>query len=156
LGYFGKSKLDAGKKYSFFVEELIGTEYDSPLQGAIGTAVLGSPGFVESVMETHVGKREQSRDLPALRQLTIRPTLEAIITAVDTVFHADKKTARQAGMYLCHRYSGELVREVSNLFKVSESAITEAARTFPVKMEANKKLGEEIKRVKAMLKICVL
>lgn len=136
LGYFGKSKLDAGKKYGVFVEELIGKEYDSPLQGAIATAVLGSPGFVESVMETRVGKRELSRDLPALRQLTIRPTLEAIITAVHTVFHSDKKMARQAGMYLCHRYSGELLREVSKLFKVSESAITEAARTFPLKISS--------------------
>ncbi|MDD2273920.1 MAG: transposase [Desulfuromonadaceae bacterium] len=156
LGYFGKSKLDAAKKYGVFVEELIGKEYDSPLQGVIGAAVLGSPGFVESVMETNVGKRELSRDLPALRQLTIRPTLEAIITAVDTVFHSDKKMARQAGMYLCHRYSGKLLREVSNLFKVSESAITEAARTFPLKIKTNKKLVEEIKRVKSTLNICDL
>ena len=156
LGYFGKNKLDAGKKYSAFVEELIGTEYDSPLIDAIGTAVLGSPGFVESVMEAHVGKREQSRDLPALRQLTARPTLEAIVTAVDTVFQSDKKLARQAGMYLCHRHSGKLIREVANLFKVSESAITEAARTFPLRMEANKKLVGEIERTKAMLDICDL
>ncbi|MRR55054.1 MAG: hypothetical protein EG822_11165 [Deltaproteobacteria bacterium] len=156
LSYFGKSKLDAGKKYSVFVEELIGTEYDSPLQDAIGTAVLGSPEFMESVRETHVGKRELSRDLPALRQLTIRPTLDAIIAAVNAVFQSDKKLARQAGMYLCHRYSGERVREISNLFKVSESAITEAARTFPMKMQTNNKLAEEVERVKAMLKNCDL
>ena len=107
-------------------------------------------------METHVGKREPSRDLPSLRQLTIRPTLEAIIAAVDTVIHSDKKLARQAGMYLCHRYSRELVREVSKLFKVSESAITEASRTFPLKMENNKNLVEEIERVKTTLNICDL
>ena len=55
-----------------------------------------------------------------------------------------------------HRYSGQLVREVSKLFKVSESAITEAARTFPMKMGTNKKLVEEIETVKAMLNICDL
>lgn len=97
-----------------------------------------------------------SRDLPALRLLTIRPTLEVIIAAVDVVFQSDKKMARQAGMYLCHRYSGELVREVSNLFKVSESAITEAARTFPLKMKTNKEHVVEIERVKAVLNICDL
>jgi len=156
LGYFGKNKLEAGKKYSVFVEELIGTQYDSPLLDAIGTVVLGSPRFVESVMEAHVGKRELSRDLPALRQLSIRPTLEAIVTAVDTVFQSEKKLARQAGMYLCHRHSGELIREVAKLFRVSESAITEAARMFPLKMETNKKLIEEIERVKAILNICDL
>jgi putative transposase len=154
LGYFGKNNVDACKKYRVFVEELIGTEYDSPLIATIGTAVLGSTEFVESVMETHIGKREQSRDLPSLRQFAFRPTLEAIITAVDNVFHSEKKLARQAGMYLCHRYSGELVREISKLFKVTESAITEAARTFPLKMETNKNLLEEIERVKAMLNIC--
>jgi hypothetical protein len=39
---------------------------------------------------------------------------------------------------------------------VSESAITEAARTFPKKTDKNKKLVEEIKKVKAMIKICDL
>jgi putative transposase len=156
LEYFGQNSADASKKYRVFVEELIGTEYDSPLLAAIGTAVLGSTEFVETVMETHIGKREQSRDLPSLRQLAFRPTLEAIITAVDNVFHSEQKLARQAGMYLCHRYSGELVREISKLFKVTESAVTEAARTFPLRMETNKKLLEEIERVKAMLKNCDL
>lgn len=89
LCYFGRSRLDTGKRHHAFVEELIGTEYDSPLQNAIGTAVLSTLEFVESVMETHVGKRELSRDLPVLRQLTVRPALEAIIAAMDTVFSLD-------------------------------------------------------------------
>lgn len=156
LGCFGKIGAVAGKKYKAFVEELIGKEYDSPLQGAIGTAVLGTPGFVEMITETHVGKREPARDLPSLRQLSIRPSLEEIVTAVDMVFDTDKKMARQAGMYLCHRYSGERLMEICKLYKVSESAITEAARTFPRKMGKNAKLIEEVDKVKVMLKICVL
>ncbi len=107
-------------------------------------------------METHVGKKELSRDLPALRQLTVRPTPEAIVAAVGMIMCSDKKLARQAGMYLCHRYSGALIREMSTLFNVSDSAITEAARTFPKKMEINKVLQKEINRVKETLKICDL
>jgi putative transposase len=156
LGYFGKSVTESGEKYRAFVKELMGKVYDSPLQGTIGTAVLGTPGFVDTVKETHVGKRELARDLPALRQLSIRPSLEEIVTAVDTVLGTDKKLARQVGMYLCHRYSGERVREIGKLYKVSESAITEAARTFPRKMDKNEKLLEEIQKIKAMLNICVL
>ena len=156
LDYFGKTETEAGKKYRAFVEELIGKEYDSPLKGAIGTDVLGTSGFVETVTKAHVGNRELARDLPALRQLAIRPSLEEIVTAVDMVFGTDKKMARQAGMYLCHRYSGERVREIGKLYKVSESAITEAARTFPIRLDKSKKLEEEIEKVKAMFKICVL
>lgn len=153
LGFFGKSRTDAGKKYKTFVEELLGKEYDSPLQGTIGAAVLGTPGFVEAVTEAHVGKRESERDLPALRQLSIRPSLENIIKSVDAVFGTDKKLARQAGMYFCHRYSGERIKEICKLYEVSESAITEAARMFPKRVEKNKSLAEQIEMVKEMLKI---
>ncbi len=156
LSCFGKSGAEAGAKYGTFVEELMGKEYDSPLQGAIGKAVLGTTGFVETITGKHVRQREPARDVPALRQLSIRPSLEEIVTAVDAVFCTDKKVARQAGMYLCHRYSGERIREIGKLYQVSESAITEAARTFPRKMDKNEKLVEEIKKVKAMFKICDL
>jgi REP element-mobilizing transposase RayT len=156
LNYFGTNKADAGNRYKTFVEELLGKEYDSPLKGTIGSAILGTPGFVETVTEIHVGKRETERDLPALRQLSIRPSLEEILKSVDTVFGADKKLARQAGMYFCHRYSGERIKEISKLYKVSESAITEAARMFPKRFEKNEGIVEQIKMVKEMLKICVL
>ncbi len=156
LGCFGKSRTDAGKRYKTFVEELLGKEYDSPLQGTIGSAVLGTPGFVEAVTEVHVGKRETERDLPALRQLFIRPSLDEIVKSVDTVFSTDKKLARQAGMYFCHRYSGERIKEISKQYEVTESAITEAARMFPKRVEKNEGLVEQIEMVKEMLKICVL
>jgi len=156
LGCFGKNGSDAGNKYRSFVEDLLGKKYDSPLKGSIGTDVLGTTGFVRAVTETHVGNREMVRDLPALRQLSIRPSLEELISAVETVFIYNKKMARQAGMYLCHRYSGERIREIGKLYKVSESAITEAARTFPGTMDKNEKLVEDVEKVKELLRICVL
>lgn len=153
LGYFGKNVTNAVKKYKTFVEELLGKEYDSPLRDAIGAAVLGTSGFVEAVTETHIGKREPARDLPALRQLSIRPSLEEIVKSVDTVFGADKKLARQVGMYFCHRYSRERVKEICKLYEVGESAITEAARTFPRRLEKNEELVAQIGMVKELLKI---
>jgi len=156
LGCFGEKGSNAEVKYRSFVEDLLGKKYDSPLKGSIGTDVLGTSGFVRAITETHVGKRELARDLPALRQLTVRPSLGEIISAADTVFSSNKKMARQASMYLCHRYSGERLREIGKLFKVSESAITEAARTFPVKMNQHETIFEAAEKVKVLLKICVL
>jgi hypothetical protein len=156
MGYFGKNGSDAGKKYRAFVEDLLGKKYDSPLKGSMGTDVLGTPGFVKAVTEMHIGNRELERDLPALRKLSIRPSLGEIISAVDTVFSSNKKMARRAGMYLCHRYSGERIREIGKLYKVGESAITEVARTFTDTMDKNEMLVKDVERVKVLLKICVL
>ena len=152
-GFFGTGGTEAGKKYRTFVEELLGKDYDSPLREARGAAVLGTPGFVEMVTAAHIGKRAPARDLPALRQFRSRPSLDELLAAVDAVFGQQQKLARQAGMYLCHRYSGEKVREIANRFNVGESAITEAARLFSKRLEKDEGLADEVARVVAMLKI---
>lgn len=153
LGYLGQQGAEAGTKYRGFVEELIARPYDSPLQGAIGAAILGTAEFVERVRAQHLGKRELDRDVPALRQLSSRPVPDEILQVVDAAFGSNKKLARQAGMWLCHRYSGEKVREIGKLFAVGQSAITEASRLFPKRMEKDEALAEVIEEIKTELKI---
>jgi REP-associated tyrosine transposase len=156
LGFFGKRTADAMKKYREFVEDLLGKEYESPLKATFGTAILGSAGFIEAVTAQHLTTREAERDLPALRQFASRPSPEEIQRAVKTVIDNDEKLARQAGMYLCHRYSGEKLRTIGELFKVRESAISEASRLFPRKMQKDKKLEKAIERIEGNLNICNL
>ncbi|MBI1921545.1 MAG: transposase [Geobacter sp.] len=153
LGSFGKRNADAMKKYRTFVEDLLGKEYESPLKETFGTAILGSVGFIETITATHLTTKEVERDLPALRQFVVRPTLDEILSTVKSVIDSDEKLARQAGMYLCHRYSGEKLRTIGELFNVRESAITEASRLFPRKMEKDKKLEKAMERIKGELKI---
>jgi putative transposase len=153
FGYFGKRAADAMKKYRTFVEELLGAEYDSPLKRTFGTAILGTAGFIETVTATHLSTKEVERDVPALRQFAARPAPEEIRSVVNRVIANDEKLARQAGMYLCHRYSGEKLRAIGAMFNVRESAITEASRLFPLKIEKDKKLGEMIDNIKGTLKI---
>ena len=123
------------------------------MQGAVGGTILGTTGFVEKVAARHLGEKEPAREVPALRQLLSRPAPEEILKAVDAAFGADKKMARQAGMYLCHRYSGEKVREIGERFGVGPSAVTEASRLFPRRLAKRKDLAEIVDRIKAELKI---
>jgi REP element-mobilizing transposase RayT len=153
LGYFGKRTADAMKKYRKFVEDLLGEEYESPLKNTFGTAILGTAGFIETITATHLSTKEVERDVPALRQFASNPSLEEIRTAVNTQIVGDEKLARQAGMYLCHRYSGEKLRTIGELYNVRESAITEASRLFPRKMEKDKNLHGVMDRIKGALKI---
>lgn len=153
LGYFGKGSVAAGKKYRVFVEEMLGTEYETPLQGAIGTAVLGSPEFVELVTTTHLTTQVVDREVPALREFAYFPSPEEILRAVSTIMVENAKQARQVGMHICHKYSGERLRELGELFNVGVSAITEASRLLTRKMEKDKTLLDAVNRVKGILNI---
>jgi putative transposase len=153
LGNFGKKEGEATKKYKAFVEDLLGKEYESPLKETFGTAILGTVEFIECITTTHITKKKEERDVPALRQFANRPTLEAIRAAVKAVIGNDEKLARQAGMYFCHRYSGERLRTIGELFNVRESAITEASRLFPRKLEKDKTLSVAVEKIKGALEI---
>jgi hypothetical protein len=153
LGYFGKKAEEASKKYRTFVEDILGTEYDSPLQSTYGTAVLGSGEFIEMVTATHLTDQKANRDVPALRKFMPFPSTADILRAVNAVMGENIKQARQVGMYLCHKYSGENLRELGALFNVGVSAITEASRLLTKKMEKDKALQDIVKRVKGTLHI---
>ncbi|MBE0598214.1 MAG: transposase [Desulfuromonadales bacterium] len=153
LGYFGQRGVAAETGYRMFIEEMIDKEYENPLQTAIGAAVLGTADFVETVTAKHVDTRGPQREVPALRHLTSRPALDEILRVVDAAFGSNTKVARQAGMYLCHRYCGEKVREIGSRFAVGPSAITEASRHFTKRMEKDAGLAEVIGTIKRELEI---
>jgi hypothetical protein len=49
------------------------------------------------------------RDLPALRTLLKKPSLEQIEQAADAVLLSEPKLARQVKLHLCHRYKCSLI-----------------------------------------------
>ncbi|OGR23969.1 MAG: hypothetical protein A2X83_01780 [Desulfuromonadales bacterium GWD2_54_10] len=153
LGYFGKRAVEAGEKYRAFVEDLTGNEYESPLQGTVGSSILGSAGFIEEITTVHVKAMEADKNIPALRQLTFRPSPEEIINVVKTIFVENEKLARQVSIHICHKFSGVRLREIGSLFAVRETGIAEASRRFSLKMGEDKKLRELVDRVKGELKI---
>jgi chromosomal replication initiation ATPase DnaA len=126
------------------------------LQNTFGAAVLGSGEFIEMVTATHLTDQTVNRDVPALRQFIALPSTEDILRAVAAVMGENIKQARQVGMHLCHKYSGENLRGLAELFNVGVSAITEASRLLTKKMEKDKALQDAVKRVKGDLSICDL
>ena len=153
LDYFGKRAKEARRKYQSFVEDLLGKEYDSPFLNTFGTAVLGTAEFIEMVTSEHLMEKVVDRAVPGIRQFKSNPEPEEILNAVAAVIGENEKLARQVGMYLCHKYSGKKLREIDKLFSVGETAIAEARRLLSRKMAQDKKLSEEVEKVKAILKI---
>jgi len=153
LGYFSKQTDDARKKYRTFVEDRLGEEYESPLMNSIGTSILGSIAFVDEISTAYLQGKED-RNIPALRQITSRPTLEAILKETQAEFPDNEKLARRAAMHLCHKYSGMRLREIGEFFNVRDTAISEASRRFARELDGDEKLKERVEKIKGKLKIC--
>jgi len=152
LSCFAQEIIDAQNKYRIFVEDRLGKEYESPLKRTIGASILGSAAFIDEISTTHIQGKEDG-NIPALRQLTSRPTPEEIVTAVRAEFHDDEKLARRASIHLCHKHSGLRLGEIGESFNVRDTAISEASRRFARELEKDAKLRGKMARIKRTLKI---
>ena len=151
LAGFSTEAESAGKRYRAFVEEQLGQEYENPLKDAFGASILGSPEFREKITERHLNTQQSARDVPALKRMVSRPSLESIVNAVTEELGDRPKVARQASLHLCHRYCGEKLQIIGTMFKVRESAVSEASRLFVLKLDDDRELAEKVARVKERL-----
>lgn len=148
LGYFGTEVPESRRKYRNYINEKIGADNYSPLMGVVASTILGSEDFIRKIQENELDSRPADRDLPALRELKGRPLTEMISEITGKVFADNKKLARLAGIYLCHRYSGAKLKEIGDMFLLSYSGVTQASTRFETAMEADGQLGEKIKEIR--------
>jgi REP element-mobilizing transposase RayT len=152
LGQMSSNERRARGNYRKFVEEGIGKTLQDPLHNVIGSTVLGSEKFVEWVRDKWIQKRQSHRDIPALRELTKWPRLPYIVEEAEKVFGKEAKNARNAALYLAHRFSGCSLGEIGNYFGgIGPSAVSQHTRRFEQKLRGDKKLAQEIDKLKKIL-----
>lgn len=152
LGYFGKEISDAQKRYLEFVDALAGQEYNSPLKDTVASTILGSADFVKEIKENYLNTRKVDRNLPALRELSKRPSIETIKKEVKSVFGADQTLSEKVSLYFCHKYSGQRLKEIGRHFGMSESGVSQTSRRFALKIDKDNKLRKKIEQVESMIK----
>jgi hypothetical protein len=113
---------------------------------------LGSDDFVREILKK-LGCRPSDRDLPALKELKERPRPEIISGIARKIFADNSRLARLAGIYLSHRYSGAKLKEIGDLFLLSDSGVTQASRRFEALMEADGQVEDRIKEIRKILDI---
>lgn len=151
LDYFVKGEERFGK-YRGFVEELLGSENESPFSGVIASTILGSESFVCELTDRHIDGKQNDRELPAARKLKSKPSLETIMEAVKDISDSSRVT-KNATIYLCHKYSGVGLKEIGEKFGTKESAVSQASRRFAQVLDCDKELLKQIEKVRKNLKI---
>jgi len=154
LGYFDKSPPTAQKKYQQFVEEMIGKEHESPLQQMVAATMLGTPEFVATIQEQHIDGKSPDRNLPALKQLKGKPSIDQILEIIRSDINEDDRFATKVAIYLCHRFSGTKLKEIGERFGVKESAVSQSSRRFALELEKDKKLQKFVTDLEKQVNLC--
>jgi len=153
LGYFGKEKSEAQGRYKDFVEAALGQEYGDPLSESVASAILGSEGFVEEIKERYLKQRRVERDLPALKELVTRPSIEEIDRAVESVLGEDPVLSKRVKLYLCQRYSGERLKEIGDRFSIGESGVSQASRRIRGQIVKDKRIRKMLRDLEKALSL---
>ena len=145
LGYFGSKYPTAQKEYHDFVTRLVGKEYESPLDEVVGSVLLGGEDFIDSIKNRFWPGLKQSNDVPAIRSLAPKISIQEISDAVEQSFVGDTKTARDAKIFLYHKYTDEKLRTIREQFNIGDSAVSQVCERFAARIIQDKTLMKRVK-----------
>jgi putative transposase len=151
LSYFGDKVSPAQKGYRDFVNAMGGQKFKSPLEGVVSSTILGTKDFIESIRDRYLTNRQFDSNLPALRALLGRPSIQEIMDEVKLIFSQDRLLTRGVGLYLCQRYTGERLKKIGKHFGIGESGVSQASRRIAMRISQDNKLKKDIAEVKERL-----
>ncbi|HEY6873958.1 MAG TPA: transposase [Geobacteraceae bacterium] len=147
-----KEHFGSSKNYQQFVEDLLGKEYESPLQRTVASTLLGSEPFVQNIMEVHLDGKRVERDVPAIRELSKLRRIEMILGNVQGAL-GDAKLEEKIGIYLAHRHSGARLKEIGAYFGKKDSAIAQTSRRLLSAMAVDPELKKMVGSVERKLNL---
>jgi len=151
LGYFGGNNPKARNRYRQFAEDLLHHEYDSPLEQVVASTILGRPEFVSEVAERKASEMPDRRNVPAVKELAIRLSIDEIIARVQEE-PLDEKQSRNISIYCCRQHSGAKLKEIGKYFGISDAAVSQASRRLVLKCEKDQELKKVITRLETKLR----
>ncbi len=152
LGYFGTEFENRRRNYRDYLYEAIGKESRDPLADSAASTILGNDDFVRDIREKYLDGKEKDRELPALRDLTRGPDIADIKAVSEEAFQEDSRLARMAGIYLCWRFSGAKLKEIGDLYGISESGVNRSCDRLESRLEKDRHLEEELQQMAENLK----
>lgn len=132
--------------YEQFVKGAFDGEDDNPFAGVVASTILGGPKFVATIVRDHLKHRKPDRNVPAVRQLN-RPSLDRILCAVTDELGTNGALVRNVSIYFCHRYSGARLKEIGELFALSDAAVAQASRRMRVLAGRDESVNCLLKRI---------
>ncbi|NVM21363.1 MAG: transposase [Desulfobacterales bacterium] len=162
LSTFGKKRKAAAQNYKAFVDEVDGKTLEDPAKDLVGGFILGDSDFVNWVKESLLSNKNDEKEIPQLKQLKPRVSLDAIIQSICASFGSTEKQIREKGrkgnkardfaIYLARDLTGSSCKELGNFFgDVSGAAITVRYKYIARQAKRDRKLTRELKKIKGQI-----
>jgi putative transposase len=119
----------------------------------VSSALLGSADFIAFIKDKFLSAKKPDKELPALKELVKKTSMQDIFKEVELVFINDKALSRNVKMYLCQRYTGKKLKEIGLHFGIGESGVSQACRRVAHKIEKDKKLKKKIERLEKQINL---
>jgi len=160
LSHFSEKSNRAMAEYKRFVEFGI-EENDRPFKDLRAGVVLGREGFVEEKIEGLIRDKGADRELPALKRLFRKASMDEVIKAVADHYALDPgdltkrsrrcSTERKVAIYLSKVMTGGKNSFVGAHFGITPQAVTNILTEVENKREQSKGVREEINEIKCKL-----
>jgi putative transposase len=137
LSLFSDQKSIARPAYRAFVREGVLKMPKNPLKKAEKTLILGSDLFNKQVKKLIPFGKLPDREVPAIRNLANRPTLEQIRMAVENALGDNNRFTRDAAIFLTHAKSDFSLKEIAAFYSLSFSGIGSIVRKTKKRLEWN-------------------
>ncbi len=161
LSHFEKRRSTAIKKYKSFIEEVDIDALDDLHKETFGGFILGNIPFIKWVQKAFLASRENTQEIPELKELKPRVSPARILEAVCAACNCRKEKVIKKGghgsheramaIYLARDLSGMSGKELGVFFNVSGAAVTMRYNQFSRYINDNKKLDEQVQEIKKQL-----
>lgn len=147
LDLFGMKPSLARKEYRRYVEAMEGKEYEGPLRDTFASTIQGNREFINQIRAKYVEGTEADRNLPDVRHFSSRPDIDQISEQVKRVITEDSALMKRVQLYLCHRYSGQKLKDIGLYFGIGESGVSQASRRARKQINKDKELKKRVDEI---------
>ncbi|OGD09664.1 MAG: hypothetical protein A2Y86_08565 [Candidatus Aminicenantes bacterium RBG_13_62_12] len=147
LGHFGRNPMEARIRYVEYVNEAVGRDIANPFSKTDAGFILGSEDFIARIKTNHLQDKPENREIPAIRGLRDKPTLENIQCAAAHVYAGDAKFARNVAIYLCCKNTDYCLGEIAKFYRVGKSTVGKIAIQMKTLVAVDKNLDRVVKKI---------
>jgi len=162
LAAFGRKKKEAINNYKAYVEGIEIKALKDPEEDIIGGFILGDIDFINWVKDTFLSTRNDEKEIPQLKRLKPKISLEKVLQVVSDEFGCSKEMILEKGrkdnkvralaIYLARDLSGATCSKLGDYFGgVSGAAITVRYNKIVKEVAENKRLKRKVEKFKTRL-----
>lgn len=155
LGHFHKTRKKAILLFRKYCEEGNMDSFKNPWEDAVQGFILGNTKFVKWIQEKLLSSDVDEKEIPQLRKIKLRPTLDKVVEEVSKEFGSQvvdilrtgkkRNRAREIAIYLSLLHTGLTGKEIGDYFgQVSGARISTVFKKIKSDVESNASFKDKI------------